>query len=223
MSWAVGDVGVLVCLVLLVLKGTGSERARRIRYAKMLLNGVSSPAIFNKTSLLLEYEKSAAPVQKISVPYPPVKQMMYDADGNCQPIAWNWEALPDLVKGVHRVFKNKYHRRIVEILKTKDFEREFAEAMTNRSEGVKTIDPDLPQRLQNISNTRVISLALRPEDLNDYVRCIEKLRGGGFCTIRFQIRRRARVVVMVIKQKQAQQIVNLRGFELEAILCRQSM
>jgi len=200
--------------------GIGWQKSLRLRWLKMLINGVTSPAIFNKTSLLLEYEKSAAPVQKVTVPYPSIAQSMIDVDGYESAISWNWQELPSLVKTVHRVFKDRYHRRIMEKLKTLDFEREFAEAMTNRSEGVKLIDPTLPQRLQNISNTRVISLALTPEDMNIYSRCIDKLRQGGACTIRFQIRRRARVVVMVIKQKQAEQIVNLRGFEALKEYCK---
>lgn len=46
-------------------EGNGTQLATRIRYLKMWLNSVTTNSIYNKTSLLLEYEKSAAPVQKV--------------------------------------------------------------------------------------------------------------------------------------------------------------
>lgn len=191
----------------------------QVVHCRMLLYCITCPSIFNKTSLKLEYEKSAAPVIKEGMQYPPVTESMVLSDGSTIPISWDWDKSNLVFRDIKEEFDLHYRKELIGYLKKLDFEARYADVMTNRSEGVKTISSDIPEALQKISNTRTISLALNPDDMNVFDKFLGKLRTGGKCTIRYQIDRRARVVVMVIKQKQSQQIINLEGFNYLKRLC----
>ena len=191
----------------------------QVVHCRMLLYCITCPSIFNKTSLKLEYEKSASPVIKEGMNYPPVTESIVLSDGSTIPIAWDWDKSNLVFRDIKEEFDLNYRDELIMYLKKLDFEARYADVMTNRSEGVKTISSDIPEALQKISNTRTISLALNPDDMNVWDKFLGKLRSGGKCTIRYQIDRRARVVVMVIKQKQSQQIINLEGFNKLKTLC----
>nr|WNT94568.1 P1 [Southern rice black-streaked dwarf virus] len=191
-----------------------SKNTEFLRWLTMTSTIISNFGIYNKTSLLLEYEKSVGTKQDVMVSKPECKISIVTEQGMNIPLINDWSKVPILNEMSELFDQNWKSDLIKEFEHIDDFEKRFVTFLTNKSGGQKSEEPTLSKELKGISNARVIAFALNRNDYHDELKFIKMLMAYGKCAIRFQIDRRARVIVIVPNAIQSSELFLLLGFNV---------
>nr|AOS58286.1 P1 [Rice black streaked dwarf virus] len=191
---------------------SASKNTEFLRWLTMTSTIVSNFGIYNKTSLLLEYEKSVGTKQDVMVSKPDCKISIVTEQGMTIPLINDWSKVP-ILNEMSELFDQNWKSDLInEFENIDDFEKRFVTFLTNKSGGQKSEEPTLSKELKGISNARVIAFALNRNDYHDELKFIKMLMSYGKCAIRFQIDRRARVIVIVPNAIQSSELFLLLGF-----------
>ncbi|AAK40249.1 RNA-dependent RNA polymerase [Fiji disease virus] len=185
-----------------------------LRWLTMTSTIISNFGIYNKTSLLLEYEKSISTKTKVMVQQPEPKVSLITEQGLQTPILHDWTKVP-VLNEMSSLFDSEWKSTLVkEFEDINDFEKRFVTFLTNKSGGIKSEEPTLSKELKGISNARIIAFALNRNDYQIESKFLNMLIAHGKCAIRFQIDRRARVIVIVPNAIQSSELFLLLGFNV---------
>jgi hypothetical protein len=191
-----------------------SANTEFLRWLTMTSTVISNFGIYNKTSLLLEYEKSVGTKVKKMIMKPEVKVSMITEQGLKIPIIHDWSKVP-VLNELSTLFDSEWKSELVsEFEQIDDFEKRFVTFLTNKSGGIKSEEPTLSKELKGISNARIIAFALNRSDYHTESKFLKMLMAYGKCAIRFQIDRRARVIVIVPNAIQSSELFLLLGFNI---------
>ncbi|AAO73182.1 RNA-dependent RNA polymerase [Mal de Rio Cuarto virus] len=189
-----------------------SKNTDYLRWLTMTSTIVSNFGIYNKTSLLLEYEKSVGTREDMMVQRPDCKVSIVTEQGLSIPLINDWTKVP-ILNEMSELFDYNWKSDLIkEFESIDDFEKRFVTFLTNKSGGQKSDEPTLSKELKGISNARVIAFALNRNDYHDESKFLKMLMTYGKCAIRFQIDRRARVIVIVPNAIQSSELFLLLGF-----------
>lgn len=183
-----------------------------IRHKFMETNILTNPSIFYKTSLVLEYVKSIEP-----------KLLQVPSDADCLVteyikfgsvnIPTDRKFTPELER-MRQMFNSTYEKYASQVLlnRKSNWESYFTVALTNKSGGIKSLDPKMNSFLKSVSHTRLINFTNSlPSFLNED-KFISTLKISTKCAIRFQIDRRSRTITIVPNNIQSAEIFLLYIF-----------
>lgn len=189
-----------------------SKSTEYLRWLTMTMSVVSNFGLYNKTSLLLEYEKSIATQQKVALVDPKIKVALKVGDTRSVPLIYDWTDT-EVLNELSDLFDELWSDSIISNFnRIKNFEERFVTFLTNKSGGIKSEEPTLSKSLQGISNARIISFALNRNSYTNESKFMKMLVAKGKCAIRFQIDRRARVIVIVPNAVQTNEVFLLLAF-----------
>jgi hypothetical protein len=192
-----------------------NQYTETLRFVFITMYAVTNPGIYHKTSLLIEMTKSVGTVIKSHVPRM-INTGYIKVDGKDVNIFYDVSGLTtnNTLYKLKNYMDRNWKKYVVDSLSTIDnFEESFVYYLTNRSGGVKSeTAEDLPIKLQNVSNARVIHFALENSSFYDIDQFIKMLQVKAKCAIRYQIDRRGRLIVIVPNCVQTAEIFTLLAF-----------
>lgn len=189
-----------------------SKSTEYLRWLTLTVTVISNFSLYNKTSLLLEYEKSISTKQNVALIDPKVKIALKTGDTVSIPLVYDWKNTKVLSE-LSDLFDELWQPHLISNFnKIRNFEERFVTFLTNKSGGIKSEEPGLSKALQGISNARIISFALNRSSYSNEYKFMQMLQSKGKCAIRFQIDRRARVIVIVPNAVQTNEVFLLIAF-----------
>nr|WNH14481.1 RNA-dependent RNA polymerase [Physostegia virginiana fijivirus] len=196
------------CLELLTHCVNSTEH---LRWIVMTSLSISNFGLYNKTSLLLEYEKSVGTkiVKSVEKAEPVIS--LITPSGKSIPLQMKWSN--KVLAQLSELFNEKWYDIILnDYNDIVNFESRFVTYLTNKSGGIKSEEPTLSKELKGISNARIIAFALNFSSYYDEPEFVKMIMRMGKCAIRFQIDRRARIIVIVPNAIQTNELFLLLAF-----------
>lgn len=192
-----------------------------LRYLIIQYNTISNSGIYHNTSLVAEMAKSVGTkiTGKTDVPLRLRTTRMVKIDGEFVPLMFNVDDMAQ--NGFYRKLKEYYMTNFEpDVLayynNVNDYEAKFLQVLTNKSGGMKSMTVGLPEKLHGISNARLIQFALDRELYYNRATFIDMCALTKICGIRFQIDRRARIIVVVpnaIQTSESQLLIGFNAFK----------
>lgn len=172
---------------------------------------ISNFSIYHKTSLFLEYEKSVEPKLIKNIPEPKIEKAM-KVGGVMIPYKYDWASSSNTLYEIECYMKSTMQEHVSDFFINNNMESVYVTTLTNKSGGIKAEDMDLPEGLQNISHVRLIKFALDRESYEIKHIFMQNVCRPGKCTIRYQIDRRSRLIIIVSNEIQTLEIMILSAF-----------
>nr|UVF62200.1 MAG: RNA-dependent RNA polymerase [Bat faecal associated reovirus 6] len=206
-----GDIIIPNCRVHKDDVATVSKCLEFFRYTLMQFNTITNFGLFHKTFLSLDFSKSTGTKVMYGITDPKVEEVIL-INNNKIPFKFKWDDVESF-RLLNRKFNNEWMVGITKYLEDiGSITNLFVMNLTNRSGGVKTIDPNLPKELQNITNARIISFLVNMDKFNRMDTFIEMMNTIGKCSVRYQVDRRGRIIVIVSNAYQTLDVVLLAAF-----------